>query len=199
MISVQRLLALVLLAAACAPADPARPDSGTPAAADAEPFDAGPRDTSVLPDAGESEVDAGPPICAGGVCEGPCCEAHGAAGCDDLGVTRCVCDVLPDCCRVWAEECVIVAASFQCAPCQVPGPVCGDGSCDGENNETCLSCPQDCGACAGPCCEANGTPGCDDPQLSACVCEFEGVCCEGPWDAECVSAIERRGCGACGG
>lgn len=187
--------ALFVAAAACSGSDEGPADATF---LDAQPaLDAGitPRDAGPPPDSGP--YDAGPVICAGGVCSGPCCEAHESAGCEDLVVTQCVCDVMADCCRVWTEACVEVAVNFQCTTCDLPGPECGNGLCEGEGNETCLSCPIDCGGCMGPCCEANDSPGCEDPTITACVCELESICCTAPWDAQCVSAIERRGCGTC--
>lgn len=192
---IRRSLALLLLcAAACGDGAVTAPDAGLDAGA--PPVDAG-LDAGLVPEDAGLAPDAGPSLCAGGPCSGPCCEAHDAPGCTDLAVTQCVCAVLPDCCRVWAQDCVDVAVNFQCATCELPGPECGNRACEGEGNETCETCPEDCGACAGPCCEAHAGPGCEDPGITACVCAVEGVCCVGPWDAECVSAVERRGCGTC--
>lgn len=49
--------------------------------------------------------------------------------------------------------------------------------------------PQDC-------CADHRTPGCDDPELAACVCDQEAFCCAFAWDASCVDLAEQ--CGGCG-
>lgn len=49
-----------------------------------------------------------------------------------------------------------------------------------------------------PCCVAHDGPECDNPILSACVCEADPACCEQAWDASCVSQVEALGCGQCG-
>ena len=53
--------------------------------------------------------------------------------------------------------------------------------------------PTACGS--GPCCEANGTPGCADPGCCATVCAADPFCCDTDWDEPC--AIEAQG--RCGG
>ena len=44
------------------------------------------------------------------------------------------------------------------------------------------------GTFEGECCDPNGTPGCNDPDISACVCGIDEVCCmdEVGWDQTCV-------------
>lgn len=49
--------------------------------------------------------------------------------------------------------------------------------------------PQDC-------CATHRDPGCDDPELAACVCDQEAFCCAFAWDAGCVDLAEQ--CGGCG-
>ena len=53
--------------------------------------------------------------------------------------------------------------------------------------------PTACGS--GPCCEANGTPGCADPGCCATVCAADPFCCDTDWDDSC--AVEAQG--RCGG
>lgn len=75
----------------------------------------------------------------------------------------------------------------------VRGPAphgCGNGVC--TPNESCSSCPGDCGAC--PCshdaCVAGG------PLMESCdacvadICAVDGFCCEVAWDWFCVSEAE---------
>ena len=38
------------------------------------------------------------------------------------------------------------------------------------------------------CCEANGTPGCDDPDCQAPVCAADPFCCDVTWDSICAAA-----------
>ncbi len=49
----------------------------------------------------------------------------------------------------------------------------------------------------GRCCEANGTPGCDNKPVEQCVCEADEWCCTNEWDAACSALIEQLGCGHC--
>jgi len=124
--------------------------------------------------------------CGNGDCDfgedcGSCPEDCGPCGgsCGDL-----TCD--PD------EDCN--SCPEDCGPCSGS---CGDTSC--SDDESCYSCPQDCGDCSGQCCEANNTPGCEDYQTTACVCEQDNWCCTSDWDQTCVSEVDSFGCGACGG
>ena len=131
-----------------------------------------------------------------GSCEGDCCEANGSAGCGDEAVTSCVCALDPFCCQVdWDAICVGEAVEDCGSSC----PICGDASC--EAGETCSTCPEDCEACVGDCCDGNGTPGCDDPLTTDCVCALDTFCCEVTWDPTCVDeAVGDCGhdCSACG-
>jgi len=131
-----------------------------------------------------------------GSCNGNCCEANGNAGCDDEGCEATVCEADAYCCDVnWDNICANEALEM-CDICMV-GPECGDGSCNGD--ETCQDCPEDCGWCEGEggCCIANGTPGCDDPEVTACVCDMDPYCCETAWDQLCASEADE--CGTCNG
>lgn len=50
--------------------------------------------------------------------------------------------------------------------------------------------PGDTGNGATPCCEAapgEGMPGCDDPCMETCVCEFDPSCCTMTWDRLCAT------------
>ena len=75
---------------------------------------------------------------------------------------------------------------------------CGDQVCDGQ--ETCESCPADCGDCpVSDCCTPKEGPGCGDEAIKACVCAQDAYCCETQWDDVCVGEVEQFGCGKCGG
>ena len=98
-------------------------------------------------------------------------------------------------------------ANFNCpeweydfGDCQEEPWYCGDGWCDYDFGESCVNCPVDCGPCGdGPCCEPHDGTGCNDPEVSACVCQFDPFCCEQYWDEICVDeAIDVCGlwCGS---
>lgn len=46
------------------------------------------------------------------------------------------------------------------------------------------------------CCEANGTPGCDDAACQAAVCACDPVCCQEGWDSFCATTGFFEACGA---
>ena len=81
-----------------------------------------------------------------GACDGSCCETNDTLGCDEPGLVLCACSVLPQCCEgPWTQECLDVALG----PCGAYCPECGDLLCDPQPgvDETCESCPVDCGVC----------------------------------------------------
>ncbi len=45
-----------------------------------------------------------------------------------------------------------------------------------------------CGPGAGPCDEANGTPGCDDVGCCMLICDQDPFCCDAEWDQICAGA-----------
>jgi len=47
-----------------------------------------------------------------------------------------------------------------------------------------------------PCCAADMQPGCEDPELEACVCAADEFCCLDMWDEACVDVAVFGGCGA---
>lgn len=67
---------------------------------------------------------------------------------------------------------------------------CGSAGCKGVTDWSCYT---------GECCEANGTPGCVDKDLTECVCDLQPSCCgEGAgWLDACVDLVEDGGCGSC--
>ncbi len=158
--------------------------------------------------------------------EFPCCDEHASPGCVMFPVEACVCDALPACCAgPWTAECVAQAEACG-AVCTLPG--CCDtsttpGGCADATVADCV-CDQDpwccshawdagcvtlahaCGAgCLtpaageGPCLEANGSPGCSDDVVEACVCDFEAFCCDTDWDSGCadlaVALCQAEVCG----
>jgi plastocyanin len=153
-----------------------------------------------------------------GACQGPCCEAHDGTGCADLATSTCVCDIDATCCdNAWTESCAIQAV-IQCGWTGDCATDCGDGTCSlGETctdcaddcgecgvcgdgtcgpAETCSSCDTDCGACEGSCCTVHETPGCEDNNVSSCVCDQDVWCCDLIWDELCIDTAKSE-CGAC--
>jgi hypothetical protein len=59
--------------------------------------------------------------------------------------------------------------------------------------------PEEPPAGTGDCCTDDGTPGCDDAAIQACVCMQDSYCCDTAWDALCVDEVGSFGCGTCGG
>lgn len=49
----------------------------------------------------------------------------------------------------------------------------------------------------GDCCSGNGTPGCDDDGIEACVCDRDPFCCDAGWDDRCAGLVQMIGCGVC--
>lgn len=107
-----------------------------------------------------------------GMDAGDCCEPHVASGCEVDDVQSCVCDEDPFCCdRSWDPICTVLVVTQSCGSCSNIG---GDGDC----------------------CMAGETPGCDDNEVEACVCEMDTACCLDTWDMLCVQLVEA-GCGQC--
>ncbi len=120
-----------------------------------------------------------------GSCDGDCCTTNGNAGCEEEPIEACVCAADPYCCNVnWDNLCVNEVESLDCGTCEVAN-VCGDGVC--AEAETCGSCPNDCGECAGGCCEAHDGTGCDDLVCVDFICEIDAYCCEESWDDLCAT------------
>ncbi len=162
-----------------------------------------------------------------GMCEmdaGDCCVENGSPACNQPDVAACVCESSPECCEdVWSQACADSVEMLGCGVCQLePGPCCeaGDGPgcedpdiamcvcdvapgcCENEWNEVCADLVGflGCGSCnEGDCCEANGTPGCGDPEIEGCVCDVAPGCCQNEWSDACAVLVEQLECGMCGG
>ncbi len=67
--------------------------------------------------------------------------------------------------------------TFLCGPDYVATLTC---------NVPCELPPGPCDDAAGDCCEANGTPGCDDPECCEIVCAIDPFCCDQNWDSICA-------------
>lgn len=42
-----------------------------------------------------------------------------------------------------------------------------------------------------PCCQQSGSPGCEEPEVVACVCERDDYCCDVRWDGTCVGEADE--------
>ena len=52
--------------------------------------------------------------------------------------------------------------------------------------------------CHTACCEANGTPGCNDPACQTIMCQTIPGCCDIAWDAGCATIAQiLRPSGTC--
>ena len=152
-------------------------------------------------------------------CNGNCCAVKPTPGCDTESIEVCVCAEHPECCDIsWSGECVNWVTSMDCGYCD-PAPICGDDECNGDETcnscpadcgsccgnaacdvgfaESCASCPEDCGPCKGACCAPNPTVGCHDGVVQECVCDVVPACCKGVWTATCAAAADS--CDSCGG
>jgi hypothetical protein len=97
---------------------------------------------------------------------GDCCADNGTPGCEDPACCLEVCATDPFCCDVvWDAQCASLALE-SCA-------VCAAG-CPGSGN----------------CCEANGSPGCDNFFCCAQVCASDPFCCDTAWDQTCAAAAQ---------
>ena len=104
---------------------------------------------------------------------GNCCQEGTEAGCENDAVAMCVCDQDPFCCsNQWDLACAVKAVEDGCATCEGIG---GDGDC----------------------CTDNGSPGCSDNAIEACVCLEDIVCCTESWDSICAMQVESLECGQC--
>lgn len=107
------------------------------------------------------------------------CEPSDTPGCGGCPCEACVCELDPYCCdNNWDTICV-GECTDQCGGCGQVQP-CGDGLCDANGGENCLTCAKDCG-CAGG---------------SVCV---DDVCCELQCEGkECGDNGCGGTCGSCG-
>ena len=61
----------------------------------------------------------------------------------------------------------------------------------GVTTLVCPKVPEACAPGAGSCQEPNGTPGCDDEDCCAGVCDINPACCSLQWDALCVQIASK--------
>ena len=143
-------------------------------------------------DGGCSDATCEAEICA---LDSTCCDTQWTQACADLAETNCqVCNPL-DCCGAHPQP-GCSTPSCQQIVCEEWDQWC----CDQEWDEWCVQLAMDnCPVCQdpGPCCFANAQAGCEDPDISQCVCDTMPECCSVGWSAECVAAVSDLACGVC--
>ena len=70
----------------------------------------------------------------------------------------------------------------------------GSDAADEGNDDTSADTGE---AAGGNCCEAHDAPGCNEPQVQACVCQSDATCCVLLWDGVCASAAQDECASAC--
>jgi hypothetical protein len=100
-----------------------------------------------------------------------CCSESPFPGCADDAVSECVCAMYPFCCEVAFDMFCVMVAMTECgAECLGPGS----------------------------CCETTLEPGCNDPEVNACVCATDYRCCLQSYDELCITQAQAE-CGlVCG-
>jgi len=100
-----------------------------------------------------------------------CCDSQATPGCNERSIEACVCKANSTCCTArWDDDCVDLVISLGCGDCQL-----------------------------GTCCSAHKGKGCEDREVSRCVCDKMDECCMGQWTSDCVSAVNKYNCGMCSG
>jgi len=108
---------------------------------------------------------------------GSCFVAHPAPGCAEGDCCTAVCGVDPICCDASWDDCCVALATGQSSP-----------GCGALPPGGALCVAPECGEFrAGRCCEANGTPRCENRACCEAVCQRDPVCCDTGWDQTCVS------------
>lgn len=97
---------------------------------------------------------------------GDCCTAQPGPGCGDMAVTDCTCMIDGACCLdPWDEQCIGIAVTACAIECPGFDPL-------------------------DPCCLIQPGPGCGTMDVEACVCAFDGFCCDTQWDDICVEEAQ---------
>jgi hypothetical protein len=99
---------------------------------------------------------------------GDCHSANGTPGCEDVECCEEVCQIYdPSCCSdAWDADCAMMA-EYACASTEA------------------------CGAGAGDCYSANGSPGCEDEACCTLICDgIRPSCCSATWDEGCAVVAE---------
>ena len=155
-------------AISCDDEDPCTDDSCDPA-------------TGCAHEPGTAPCDDGDPCTVGDVCAGGACAGTPKDCGDGNPCTGDACEPGGACVHAWVENGTPCDDGDICTA----GDFCDDGECIQED------------VCHGSCCVANGSPGCVDHAVAACVCASDSYCCETTWDSQCAG--EADACGACDG
>ncbi|NUN15591.1 MAG: hypothetical protein HUU55_18360 [Myxococcales bacterium] len=162
----------------------------------------------------DSCADLATQVCvACGAPELTCCAPHPGPGCTTTACQSCICALDPWCCAIsWDGVCTMGAMGDECASVCPCTPDCCVGStnaecadsdcrpcvcaqqpdcCQGPWTDTCAalalqSCGIACGCTDVGCCQAQLTPGCNDPGCAGCVCAIDPSCCLLAWDDHCA-------------
>ena len=195
----------MILAALCLPrAVLAGPDAGPPDIAADKGTPAVCGDSKCEVD--KEYCDTCPQDC--GTCTG--CQPRSTPKCPGCACEACVCKLDSYCCsKQWdticagqckdkCAGCKLIDGSIKidglvdAAPETTPPPACGNLKCN-PANESCDTCPKDCGKCTG--CTAQQSHGCPGCACEACVCKLDSYCCSVQWDVPCAALCKT--CGSC--
>ncbi len=118
-----------------------------------------------------------------------CCVNHPEPGCNVPLVEECVCNIDDYCCDdSWDERCVRTATNACFGACTPPAS--GGAGSGGAGAGTASGGTGSGGAPAQNCCSEHNSPGCQNTDISSCVCSFDKYCCNNSWDSYCVRGAE---------
>ncbi|MGP1347714.1 MAG: hypothetical protein ACTS3F_13740 [Phycisphaerales bacterium] len=122
-----------------------------------------------------SQFGCTPTLSCGSQFAGSCCENNGTPFCDDAVCCDLICAADPFCCNTAWDQICADAAIDQCVQCFA----CGSSE-------------------SGDCCEANGTPYCNNAACCETVCAVDPFCCDTEWDGICADEAAELCGGLCG-
>ncbi|HRX84001.1 MAG TPA: right-handed parallel beta-helix repeat-containing protein, partial [Phycisphaerae bacterium] len=132
-------------------------------------------------------------------CQGGCNQNGVPDACDILAGTSADCDQngVPDECEGGCNNngvpdiCDVAAGtSADCNANNVPDECEGGCNANGIPDECEIATVHDC-------CSTQHGPGCNRPEIEACVCAHDAYCCNVNWDRSCTALVEDGTCGAC--
>lgn len=114
-----------------------------------------------------------------------CCVADAfRKGCEDVAISRCVCQQDSFCCEShWDETCTALATM-----CRAP---CGSDCCQAATNTLYLSSRQKATVSS----DSQHQAGCSDARVTSCVCALDPYCCVVQYDKGCADTADAK-CGA---
>jgi hypothetical protein len=134
-------------------------------------------------------------IAGGPLPTGACCNFDGQSGCQIMDPDACLaaggfylgnealCDACPmgACCNFDGDNGCEVMTPYECASYADAFYLGNDTLCG-----DCPPVPDSCGPGSGDCFSDNGTPGCEDIECCALVCDAVPLCCINPWNQVCA-------------